>query len=948
METLKFMNTVLGEHGHFCIFAAKDGKVKQKFYQTKEQAWNSAKRFDKDGFDAYYGLGTFDDAGKRRSENVSQMGSLFLDMDCGEEKAADGKGYVSQAEALGALRDFVKSSSLPRPLMVSSGHGVHVYWPLSEAVPVSEWKPVALALKKACRRAGLLVDPAVPADAARVLRLPGTHNRKNGHPVPVEVIGTGAVTSHSIEHYADIFGVEEEVSTPKGLFESVKASAHDDPMMQRLMGNRTSSFKAIITKSFNGRGCAHIKEAVENPADVEEPMWRAVLSIAKPCEDGAKGAHIVSRGHPGYDADATDEKLSGIKGPYTCETFDSLCGGVCDNCPLKGKITSPIQIGSTLDEAETEEVGGEDPVAVYKDTCGEIPQFPKGYARGKQGGVYRLDINDDGDAEHVLVFPYDFYYIGRVLDPEMGECVVARLHLPNDKTREFTVPLFVATSREEIRKALSRNGLTVPSKRWESIMAYTQDWIDKLQNTEEADTARTQFGWTDDTMTSYVLGDREIFADRQEYNPPSSKTSFMFPSLRKKGTLEGWKQQAEFYNREGLEPYQYVICHAFAAPLMRLTPLRAAIFDFYSDGSGHGKTTTQQFALTIYGEPGGLIVGPKDTFNHRMNRMELMKDVNLQYDEFTEFPAQHTSDLIYGITDGRQKGRMASGSNDERFRGEPWATTVTSSSNYSMLAKVYAMKSSPKAEVQRVLRYHVQPYNFTDKRETDEFAMGVGQHYGHAIDVFIQYILQNKMMVKELLESVQRKLDKACDLNMSNRFWSAQGAVTVTALILAKEAGLVNYDVGKLFAWTVKLILDNKRAAKEAIAPIESIITEFVIEHYGEVLWIKSTDTLRGTNGNALDELVTPEMQPRGKLAARYETDTKFLFIACAPFKQWCTKRRLNYDSVVDEATGKFKGGVKKMRIARGTKMNLPATNVLELDCSGLDMEDVLVAGQEG
>jgi hypothetical protein len=342
---------------------------------------------------------------------------------------------------------------------------------------------------------------------------------------------------------------------------------------------------------------------------------------------------------------------------------------------------------------------------------------------------------------------------------------------------------------------------------------------------------------------------------------------------------------------------------------MRFLPVHAAIFDYYSDGSGHGKSTTQKFALTIYGTPDELSMGPKDTLNARMNRLELMKDVNVQFDEFTEFPAEHTSDLIYGITDGRQKARMHSGANEERHRGEAWYTTVCASSNHSMLAKVFLMKSNPRAEVQRVLRYHVQPHNFTEKSETDLFAKAVGDNCGHAVEVFVQKIMQDVGTAKELLDTVQRKLDTACGLKAKNRLWSVQGAVTITALILARDAGLLSYDPKVMFDWVVQLINENKKNDVDADVSVDSLINDFVHEHYGSILWIKSTDDLRGgQNNNGLDSLVVPEMQPKVKLVARYETDVKKLYIVMRPFKAWCAKQRLNYDSVVEKMCEKDDG----------------------------------------
>jgi hypothetical protein len=942
MENVGFLKQVLASGGKYCLFANKPDKPKiQKFYPTVDRLFHAAMDMNDNGRDVYFGLGTFDDAGDRKAANVLNMASLYIDLDCGEEKE-----YPDQTTAIAALKDFCKEAGMPRPILVNSGYGVHVYWPLSENVTVSEWKPVALALKRECAKRNLYIDPGVTADAARILRVPGSNNYKRGASTPVTLLGVFDGDPRPLSWFADLLKAEAPAPpVSASLFSNVKLRIEDDPVMQRMLRNRESSFRQVLQKTLSGRGCEQLRFAVEEQANVDEPMWRGVLSIAKFCSDGEKGAHIVSRDHPDYSPEGTVAKMAGIVGPYTCKTFDGNRPGVCEDCPLWGKITSPIQLGAIIAEADVEEVEDEEtgePVVVYKnakDTT--IPVYPKPFHRGKHGGIFVKQEDDDGNLTDVDIYTNDLYYTKRVLDHEAGECVLGKLHLPNDTVREFLVPLVAATSKEELRKILSKNGVVVGAKKWDAIMAYTQRWIEDLQTKTVADTARTQFGWSDNNFTSYVIGDREIFADRIGYNPPSTKTSYLFPALKPRGTLDGWKAQAEFYNREGLEPYQFVICHALAAPLMRFTPVHAAIFDFYSDGSGHGKSTTQKFALTIYGDPGELIVGPKDTLNARMNRMEVMKDVNLQFDEFTEFPADQTSDVIYGATDGRQKARMSSGNNEERYRGEPWHTTLTSSSNYSMLAKVYAVKAKAEAEEQRVLRYHVQPHNFTEKSETDIFAKSVGQNTGHAIEVFVQHIMQDVGTAKELLESVQRKIDTACGLTMQNRFWSVQGAVTITALILAREAGLLTYDPGKLFKWVVQLINENKRGTAEAKVSVETLINDFVHENYGSILWIKSTDDLRGAhNSSGLDSLVVPEMQPKVRLVARYETDVKMLYIVMKALKVWCAKQRLNYDSVVMELAEKMGARKQKMRMCKGTKMNLPAATVLSVDCASMDLPE--------
>ena len=189
MNTLDFLGGLLSSTGHYCIFAARkeDNTRAQKFYATLEEVERAAQKFDADGFDVYFALSTFKEATKdagRKGPNAHELKSLFIDLDCGPLKE-----YPSQKLAVDALRSFCKQLSLPKPLMVNSGRGVHAYWPLTEAVSAEQWVDAAERLKRACADNGLLADPAVTADVVRVLRVPATHNYKEDPPLPVEFLG---------------------------------------------------------------------------------------------------------------------------------------------------------------------------------------------------------------------------------------------------------------------------------------------------------------------------------------------------------------------------------------------------------------------------------------------------------------------------------------------------------------------------------------------------------------------------------------------------------------------------------------------------------------------------------------------------------------------------------------------------------------------------------------
>jgi hypothetical protein len=96
----------------------------------------------------------------------------------------------------GAIRR-VKRSGLPKPHMaIVSGGGLHCYWLMSETIPL-ETESAKSTYKSTLRRLCLAIGGKAPfahadttgADIARILRVPGTFNRKRQHdPRPVRMI----------------------------------------------------------------------------------------------------------------------------------------------------------------------------------------------------------------------------------------------------------------------------------------------------------------------------------------------------------------------------------------------------------------------------------------------------------------------------------------------------------------------------------------------------------------------------------------------------------------------------------------------------------------------------------------------------------------------------------------------------------------------------------------
>ena len=113
---------------------------------------------------------------RRSKETVHEIVCLHADIDFGKID-------------LGRDAVLAKLASLPclPSKVVNSGHGLHCYWLLNEALPVTPENVAHVEFLLRALSAAVGGDPAV-CEVARLMRLPGSYNTKNGERLPVEVI----------------------------------------------------------------------------------------------------------------------------------------------------------------------------------------------------------------------------------------------------------------------------------------------------------------------------------------------------------------------------------------------------------------------------------------------------------------------------------------------------------------------------------------------------------------------------------------------------------------------------------------------------------------------------------------------------------------------------------------------------------------------------------------
>jgi len=921
MATTDLLAIVLPDDGHYCIVGLKKTSLpKQLFASTLEEADEHIQALLKKEYDVYFGCAKYTTPKTRVADNVLSVKAFWLDIDCGENKP-----YETQAEGLTAFKAFCNDLKLPKPAIVNSGRGLHVYWPLTESVTRQHWKSVAEVLKKVCHERGLHADPSRTADVASILRVPETFNYKADPPLPVTLVATAPAIS--IEDFsAALGGIPEEVQDYVG--------GQLNSLTRALMGNKQNRFSTIWLKTEKDEGCPQLKKAVTEQATIEEPFWRAALSIAVHCVDAPDAIHEISRGHEDYDPVETENKAAKTKGPYTCESFEKINPGGCDNCQHKGKLTSPITLGQEIIEADPEDNEVEFVTESKKPAKYTIPQYPFPYFRGKNGGVYRKN-DDDDDADPIMVYEHDLYVVKRLRDPQHGEVIWMRLHTPKDGIREFALPAVDLLTTEKLRERLAWYGVIALKKQMDGIMGYVVRFVKELQCSEEAEIMRTQFGWTQDN-SSFVVGDTEICADSDKYSPPSSYTSPLAPWFEPKGSIEDWREVISVYDRPGLEPHAFGVLSAFGAPFLKHMNIRGCIINLINNESGTGKTTVLKAMHSVFSHPDEVMLIERDTMNVRLHRLGVMNTIGLGCDEITKMKPDEMSDLSYAVSQGRGRGRMKANENAERLNFAKWQTIMLCSSNASIVDKLKSASDASDGEMMRVIEYQVPPNPLISKQEADEIFPKLYLNYGHAGRIYVRDLVANLEERIQEVKKVQLIIDKKIGFTNRERFWSAVMACNITGGLIARRLGIIDWDMGRIFKWALKEFSQMREEIKPPISNHASVIGEFWNTHRQNTLVINDeVDKRTGVE-------MLPILEPRGELIIRMEPDTQKLFISAKAFRTYCAEHRITLKDVLNSLTsdGVYVGTVKK-RMSKGTKLStVPPVDALVFDCARGDFID--------
>lgn len=862
---------------YFCVHSLRE-----------RQVWNPKKTNYKTGELGAYEI--------RSQENMLQGRALFFDLDVGLKQ---GK-YATQQAALIGLRTFVADTHLPKPFVSSSGGGLHVFWPLTEALPSAEWVPLAAKLKALATHHHLLFDPARTTDTASVLRVPGTFNLKNpSAPRPVELLFDRAKPTSATTMVETL----DKALIRAGLPTSVTLAKPRAPVND-LLGSNTQiqsgppvGFPALVT------ACQQVRGVVAVKGNVSEPLWYATLGLVRYCEDGKKAAHYISKGHPDYSFDDTEHKLfqleSKMVGPTTCEKIESVNPGGCDGCPRKTTVKSPLTAARYTEQAPPPVIPALPSLPNVIEVT--IPDPPPPYMRLKSGAVaLEAGAKDDPEQrETIVILPYDFHPVRRMTDAARGvEIHIWNANLPRVGYTQLMIDADALYDPRKLATTLANKGIFPQGENINLLRSYMIAYINTLQAAADAEALQTNLGWNDD-YTAFVMPSKVLLSDGTAKPANLSiAAERATAAIHKAGTMEAQVRLLKFFNHPDYAANQFAICAALGAPIFFATGHHGVVINM-SGPPGASKSTTLYSGASLWGDPLSFCINGTTrgaTHNARDNRMAITANLPQMVDEITRMQPRDAADLAMGVTQSEGRLRLDTSGMERKQVHSNKSTIMLCTANTSLYTILSAERADSTAESMRVFEIQFDLTSVHKKSEADTYMLDLRKNYGHIGEAFVAHITRNRDKVTARVRQIMHAFDEAAEIQSGERFWSAAVATALAACEIANELGLLQYKPKVMWNWLLNHQLPNMRATLvEQYTPPTGVLAEYMELVNGNML-VMQRGTIRG-HENLSNIVRQPE---HGQLLARLEQDIGKMWIMKKSFRDYCVRYGHNFSRILD------------------------------------------------
>jgi hypothetical protein len=875
------------------------------------------------GRNAYFALAKFRNPSEGRTQaNAACLRTIILDLDY--SKPGKPRDFATLEDAVAGLARFRDGLGLPEPAVVSSGYGLHVYWPFTRALPRDEWQVLANGLKKATHALGLRADDSRTADAASILRIPGTTNRDPKFPtMPVVIIKDGNRTDPSelgrlLEPYAGGSGTVQPSRVP--------AQPPEPPgfMSYYCDGPRDRDPRTVLGE------CAQIRAA--GRPEASRRSWMLMLAVMRFCKFGREVAHQISAYDPArYDPAELDRQFdsTGTFGPVKCSTFMEENPGPCRDCRWAGSVATPVSVRALAPPAAPPSGPAAPPPFSPVPSAGpSTPALPDGLVPFEDDefvvvpghGLYNLIPSKDPNNPapvRLHINEYEFYI--REIHADTGNHKEKRVILLTVRTRgmpfrDVELDLYADLHGTGLSAWLDNHGLSPRKTRYNKTMReFMGSYLASIQSRKKVRERKSHFGW--DTRLDRVTGTHEegfVVGNRMYFGRPEPEIVTLDArcaplaerEYTRAGDLETFRKVLDLYGTLNQKDAQLFVCASFATPFLRLGPgtARNLIMSMWDEEGGKGKTTLLYAVNAVWGHPTELVSGKNDTLSARFQLLGARHSLPFVLDETTNMPEHEMSAFLFDVANGREKRKSQKFGEGLQSTGQ-WTTITFLSSNRSIYELMQEVSSQRKSESMRVLeiRCGFRNYAGTPTGQLIEERIGLlHDNHGLAGPAFINDCLARPGTC-EGIALAAREFDGRVRTSAPERFWSYGLGTILAAGRKAKELGYLGYDMDMLEKWAVEQLLPHLRwQVTDSVQPSMSFLSMFFNSNVDKTLVVASDRPVQAPDEDGLEHAAYVWRFPQRELRIRYEARLGRVYVESEFFNSWCVKKTISSVALLD------------------------------------------------
>lgn len=881
----------------------------------------------------------------RHASKATALKAIWLDIDV----KAPPKGYLTLTEAIEAAIKFGKDADLPPPsAIIYSGGGLHLYWISDKPLKPAEWLPYAEGLKAEAIRLGLRCDAGITADAARVLRVPGTFNNKiQGMPRTVKLAYlaksdydftaepkllrlttivqvapsrvTAAVTAAPIQLPAAF------AAGPAPAFAALDAQGDN---LSSDIGKRSSDLPLDMSEVF--KGCAHFQDSFRTHGRGQsQGLWMLTGLASTWFEGGREIFHSLSKGYPTYEHAETDamfdrkmveRKRDNIGWP-ACTTFEGE-GAKCKTCPFYGKLRSPLHLAERVAPAE--------PVATLPPPPAEL-ELPEGYTVNEKGWICEIVTkqmsNGASNEEYLPLFMCRL----RNLLAEGGDRRL-RCETSLDKGRWGDVSISESIdliNETSIIKALRRDGVK-PNTRDPSnsrrIITFMTSFMARLDEARERNQT-VPFGWLRQAEggqlpTGFAYGGRVIMTDGSQRSAGYSDhqlESFYKP----KGVPDPWWELLHMVTKQHHPALEAIIASSFAAPLQFATGLYNGVFCSWSNEGGSHKSTSVAIGAAVWGAPKLTKERPLSTHKGIIRKLGYLKNLPVYWDEINSMAKMEEVHSVLGALTEGSRGTLLNSDTTIKDMQE-WQTLMQVGANKSLMEVIFDTTKGSDSQLERVFEYIVEKRPDTEKSyEVDRLTNALDYNYGHMGMDYSELLGRDVARVDAFVKATLARFWSETGMDSKERFRCAMAATTWCGASLANELGC-NFNLDELWSFMQaeffkqRAMINKSQIVSGTPENTVTSLTQFIKAFTDNALWVGTLPMVRKGQPEVITWIGGVQRQHPKPIHIRFAVHDRTMDISRTKLVEWLTAADQTASSIID-------GLVKHFGASEPGRFNLAA-----------------------